>query len=261
MKPQSKHWTDYLALAGWIGQLICLAWVSLVITGGEPSLVHGLSLQAWVLYPVWGLALWQGVLVAIPWLSKNQVFKTHYQQFIAPELGRFYLFQVVLFLSWIYDIHLSMMVFALLNGQLLVRLVQVISLKPILRTNPWFLKFPIGALTSSVLVLALWAFYDYCIRIGLGHYPVLASTLAGLGLVVLAGGVFYLYVKYGNPALVPPLLVYLVGLLCHHLPRSNFEAQDPIIFYIVLVLLVVLTSLYSRYSYLQWKQAADHKED
>ena len=261
MKPQSKHWTDYLALAGWIGQLICLAWVSLVITGDEPSLVHGLSLQAWVLYPGWGLALWQGVLVAIPWLRKNQAFKSHYQQFIAPELGRFYLFQVVLFLSWIYDIHLSVMVFALLNGQLLVRLVQVISLKPILRTNPWSLKFPIGVLTSSVLVLALWAFYDYCIRIGLGHYPVLASTLAGLGLMVLAGGVFYLYVKYGNPALVPTLLVYLVGLLCHHLPRSNFEAQDPIIFYIVLILLVVLTSLYSRYSYLQWKQAADHKED
>ena len=261
MKPQSEHWTDYVALAGWVGQLICLVWVSLVIKGGEPSLVHGLSPQSWVLYPGWGLALWQGVLVAIPWLSKNQAFKTHYQQFIAPELGRFYLFQVVLFLSWIYDIHLSVMFFALLNGQLLIRLVQVISLKPILRTNPWFLKFPIGALTSSVLVLALWAFYDYCIRIGLGHYPVLASTLAGLGLVVLAGGVFYLYVKYGNPALVPPLLVYLVGLLCHHLPRSNFEAQDPIIFYIVLVLLVVLTSLYGRYSYLQWKQAADHKED
>ncbi|EHR37532.1 hypothetical protein ACWOB1_07170 [Facklamia languida] len=261
MNPQSKKWTDYLAMAGWIGQLFLLAWFSLGFTGGDPSLVHRLSPQAWLLYLVWGLALWQGIPVAIPWLRKNQAFKTHYQQFLAPELGRFYLFQVVLFLSWIYDIHLSMMVFALLNGQLLVRLVQVISLKPILRTNPWFLKFPIGALTSSVLVLALWAFYDYCIRIGLGHYPVLAVTIAGIVLMVLAGGVFYLYVKYGNPALVPPLLVYLVALLCHHWPRLSFQAQDPIIFYIVLVLLVVLTSLYGRYSYLQWKQAADHKED
>ncbi len=260
MNPQSKKWTDYLAMAGWISQLFLLAWFSLGFTGGDPNLVHRLSPQAWLLYLVWGLALWQGIPVAIPWLRKNQAFKTHYQQFLAPELGRFYLLQVVLFLSWIFGSHLSVMVFALLNAQLLVRLVQVISLKSILRRDPWSLKFPTGALTASMLVLALWAFYDYCIRIGLDHHPVLAVTIAGIGLMVLAGGVFYLYVKYGNPALVPPLLVYLVALLCHHWSRSSFQARDPIIFYLVLVLLVVLTGLYGRYTYLQWKQAADHKE-
>ncbi|MGF3195562.1 hypothetical protein [Facklamia sp. P13055] len=189
--------------------------------------------------------------------QRRQAFTTFDQSYsllVAPKLVELSFYHTVYLLIWSQQLYLFTFILMVLYLRRIISFMKLISYKSSLNEPSWLLKLPNGLHTGWLISMTAHIFYSYLVSKGLNSHNGWMIALACLLILAIATGSSYLYARYGNQAIMPAVLIFQLGLLYHHYPRSSFGLRHNFFYLVIAVVFILTLAVYIRYLRYQIKQ-------
>ena len=216
---------------------------------------------AGITFSIWAVIyIGMGLTISIDFIRpKGDKFGMYYRQLILPRMVEWVALNIVWVICWSNEWLLASLIVILLYATRIMKSVEAISATPVLRENPWYLKYPMGLHFGWLLVASMANLTTYTVSQGVDLTGLLGIIwTVALMIIVVALSAYY-YMKLGNEMIMPAALWTLVGIFLNHSPFSSFEHKEVSIMYITVVIFVISAVGFVQLFRLQKEQRAERE--
>ena len=209
-------------------------------------------------FSIWAV-IYVGVIASLSlnfsFFSVPETLEKGYQQLIQPYFVEWMFFNILWNIAWTNNQILIALLAIVLYTRRLLQLMTLISGTPLLRQKPWLLKYPIGLHTGWLIAATFANLTTYVVSVGIDGVGTIGFWWAVAMMAASLATVTYFYGKYGNEAVMLPVLWALIGLIVQHNPGSDFAYASETLAWVATVFFLIGVSLYGYLFKLQTKQA------
>lgn len=206
-------------------------------------------------FSIWSV-IYLGVFITIGYeffKHSNQQFVTIYQNQIKPLFIEWMLLNILWIIAWSEEFLLMAVILIAAYARTLLKITRMISQHTILRSHSWILKWPVGIHTGWIVFATFANLTTYGVSMGMdgiGRFAVVWTI--GLIIVAILLGAYF-YAKYGNEAIMLPILWGTFGIVMKHRTTEFIHANRIVMFFAIGALIVGMV-LFIYLTYLKSKQ-------
>lgn len=208
-------------------------------------------------FSIWSV-IYLGVIVSLTLgfkvSSSHENLAKGYRQLVQPIYIEWMFYNILWTIAWSNDQVLIALIAMVLYARRMLQLMTLISGTAILRQSPWLLKYPTDLHAGWLIVATFANLTTYAVSIGLDGTGTLGFWWAIGMMVASLATVVYYYGKYGNEAIILPVLWALIGIVVKHNPGSGYEHANELLAWIAVGLFVLGSTIYAHLFKLQLKQ-------
>ncbi len=208
-------------------------------------------------FSIWSV-IYLGVIISLTLGFKtpkgHEKLVVGYQQLVQPIYIEWMFYNILWTVAWASNQILISLIVMLLYTRRMLSLMTLISGTIALRQLPFLLKFPVGLHAGWLIVASFANLTTYAVSIGLDGTGSLGFWWAVLMILAALATVIYYYAKYGNEAIVLPVLWALIGIIVKHNPGSGYEYANEVLAWLAVGLFVLGSTIYGYLFKLQLKQ-------